>query len=138
MEGMINKVRKLIACEAVQYIIYGILTTLINIVTYMFLTRIGINYIISNVIAFIISIIFAFITNKVCVFKSYTWEKVIVLRESITFISARISTFIIDMVLMIIFIEYMNINNFIAKVIVNIVVIVINYIISKLIVFKKR
>lgn len=133
-----NKLKKIICSEAVQYIIYGILTTVINIISYTILIAIGVNYIISNIVAFIISLIFAFITNKLFVFKSSSWEKSVAIKEGIAFISARLATFAMDMILMILFVSYMNINDFIAKVIANVLVIVANYVLSKLIIFKKN
>ena len=92
-------------------------------------------YIVSNVIAFLLSIIFAFITNKTYVFKSHSWQKDIVLKEGIAFVGTRVITFFVDMTLMIILIEII-INDFIAKCVVNAIVIVINYVISKWIIFK--
>lgn len=133
-----NKIKKLLNNEGVKYIIFGALTTVINIFSYLALNNIGIQYVISNVIAFILSIIFAFITNKLYVFDSKTWEVKIVIRESITFLGSRLASFLIDTLSLILLIETIGMNDFIAKCIVNIIVIVINYGLSKLIVFKKR
>lgn len=135
---MIGKFKKLINSEGIKYIIFGVLTTVINIFSYLVLNKIGIYYVISNVIAFILSIIFAFITNKIYVFNSKTWNLNIVLRESITFLASRLASFIVDTLTLILLVEIIGINDFIAKIIANIIVIIINYLLSKLVVFKKR
>lgn len=90
----------------------------------------------SNSVAFILSIIFAFITNKIYVFNSKTLEIRNLIREGITFLCSRLATFVIDTALMILLIGILSINDFIAKCMVNIVVIIVNYILSKFIVFK--
>lgn len=133
-----EKLVKLIDSEAIKYIFFGIATTVINLLSYLILSLIGMTYVLSNLIAFLLSIIFAFITNKLYVFNSKSWERDIVIKEGITFLGARGITFCGDMMLLIILIEVAGINDFIAKCIVNIVVIVLNYILSKLIVFKQK
>lgn len=137
-KNIINKIKKLLNSEGIKYIIFGILTTFVNILSYLALNKIGILYIISNSIAFILSIIFAFITNKIYVFNSKTLKLNDVIREGVTFLCSRLATFVIDTVLMILLIEMLSINDFIAKCIVNIIVIIINYILSKFIVFKEK
>lgn len=133
---MKNK-KNLLAREIINYIIFGLLTTLVNIISYLFFSELDLNYIICNIIAFILSIIVAFITNKIYVFKSYSWQKNIILKEIVAFTSTRIITFLIDMLLMISLVEIVVIGDVIAKCIVNIIVIVTNYIISKWVVFGK-
>ncbi|WP_051560258.1 GtrA family protein [Clostridium beijerinckii] len=133
-----TKLRILLNNEAIKYIIFGALTTLINIVVYLALNNMGILYITSNTIAFIISITFAFITNKIYVFNSDIWNMKVVIREGMTFTCSRLASFVIDTLLMILLIEIICMNDFISKVIVNVIVIFINYVLSKFIVFKNR
>ncbi|MBA2884234.1 GtrA family protein [Clostridium beijerinckii] len=131
-----NKIKRILNSEGIKYIIFGVLTTLVNILTYLVLSKIGILYVMSNSVAFILSIIFAFITNKIYVFNSKTLEIRNLIREGITFLCSRLATFVIDTALMILLIGILSINDFIAKCMVNIVVIIVNYILSKFIVFK--
>lgn len=133
-----DKMKKLLNSEGVKYIIFGVLTTFINISSYLLLNKVGIQYVISNIIAFILSIIFAFITNKIYVFNSKNWEVRIIIREGITFVGSRLVSFLIDTVTLILLVESIGMNDFIAKCIVNVIVIIINYILSKLVVFRKR
>ncbi|MBW6410270.1 GtrA family protein [Clostridium weizhouense] len=132
-----KKIILILNSEGIKYIIFGVLTTLINIISYLFLNKLGIQYVISNTIAFILSILFAFITNKIYVFKSRTWNFKLITREIIAFLGSRLATFIVDTVLLMLLVEIMIMNDFIAKCIVNIIVIILNYVLSKFIVFKK-
>ena len=123
--------------EVIMYLIFGVLTTLVNIITYYISTKIFlIDYQISNIIAWIISVTFAFITNKLYVFESKTNDKI--LKEIISFYSLRLFSLGIDIFTMYIMVSILSIDDLIAKVVANIIVIVINYITSKLITFRKN
>lgn len=123
--------------EIILYLIFGVLTTLINIIVfYLFNDLIKIDYKISNIIAWIISVVFAFVTNKTVVFESKNKNNIG--KEIITFFIARIVSLIVDMIMMIIMIDIMKITSIIAKVITNVIVVIINYIFSKFIIFRKE
>ena len=120
--------------ELFLYILFGILTTLVNIITYLFFTRIfGINYLISNIIAWILSVLFAYFTNRIWVFESRNAN---IIKEISLFFGGRLFSGIVDVGFMYVFIEILSINDFISKIIIQILVIILNYLISKLIVFK--
>ena len=93
---------------------------------------------ISNVISWVVAVSFAYITNKVFVFKSKCKSSNDVLIEIYQFFKYRALSLIIDILLMCLFVEIFNIDDMIAKVIVQVIVIVLNYIFSKLFVFKKK
>lgn len=126
--------------EIINYLIFGILTTIINLITYYILVFTILNsnnqieLQIANIIAWITSVSFAYITNKKYVFNS-TNNKTI--KEIISFYLSRLSTLILDMLLMFIFVSYLNFNDKIIKIIVATIIIILNYIISKFLVFKK-
>jgi putative flippase GtrA len=125
--------------ETILYLIFGVLTTLINIAAYAFCTRIlGVNYYISNIIAWFVAVLFAYITNKFYVFESKSIEYKYVIKEMLSFMSCRVLSGVIELVLMFVMLNLLLINDFIVKVITNIVVININFILSKLIVFKNK
>jgi len=125
--------------EIINYLIVGVLTTLVSIVIYWIFTKLfHVNYMISNVISWIGSVSFAYITNKVFVFKSKCDSEKDVLIEIYQFFKYRIFSLIIDILLMYAFVEIFNIDDMIAKVIVQFIVIALNYIFSKLFVFKKK
>ena len=117
------------------YIIFGVLTTLVNISVYLFLTKIcGVNYLISNIIAWVLSVLFAYITNRRWVFESESHN---ILKEMSLFFSGRLFSGIVDTLLMFLFIDILFIDDFISKIIIQVIVIVLNYLFSKVIVFKK-
>lgn len=124
--------------EIFLYLVFGVLTTVINIVSFWLLNDIlKIEYKISNVIAWILAVIFAFLTNKTIVFESKNKNKEEITKEVITFFIARLFSLVVDMVIMILMIDIININSLVAKIISNVVVVVINYIFSKFIIFRK-
>lgn len=120
--------------EIINYLIFGVLTTIVSIVSYKIFTLIGINYLISNVISWIISVTFAYITNRKYVFESNNNDQ---LKEMIKFFSSRVTSLLVETILMLILVDLIRINDFIAKIICQVVVIILNYILSKLVVFKK-
>ncbi len=138
---MINKCMKLYKKyeEIVNYLIVGVLTTLVSIVAYFIFAKIfGINYLISNVISWIISVAFAYVTNKLFVFKDKEKDKKQVLIQVYQFVKYRLLSLIIDVLLMYVFVELIKMDDMIAKVINQVIVIVLNYVFSKLFVFKSK
>ena len=124
--------------EILWYGVFGILTTLINIISFYLLDKTGMNVYISNLIAWILSVLFAFITNKLFVFNSKSLDKAIVMKEMISFFFFRILSLGIDMAGMYICISLININKLVSKIIMNIIVIISNYIFSKIFIFKNK
>lgn len=123
--------------SVILYLIFGVLTTLVNILSYAFFTKvINVEYLISNIISWIISVTFAFITNKVFVFESKSREKKIVLKELLLFYYYRLLSLGIEMILLYVFVDLFNVNDLIMKVVTNIVVIILNYFFSKFKIFK--
>lgn len=120
-----------------SYIIFGIFTTIVNIVSFFCLELIGIDYKTSTIIAWVLSVIFAYMTNKKYVFKSTTKSVKETTLEFSNFTLGRILSLLIDLLCMVILIDVLNISNIIAKIVTNVLVVVINYFISKLFVFKK-
>lgn len=120
--------------EIVLYLIFGVLTTVVNILTYALFTRVIIlNLFLANIVAWVLSVLFAYLTNRKYVFKSKNKSK---LREMLSFYMCRIVTFVIDMLLMYILIYVMKLDDMVSKIVVNIVVIMLNYIFSKLLIFR--
>jgi len=122
--------------EIINYLIVGGMTTLVSIGVYALCTKcFHINYMIANVVSWIISVLFAYITNRIFVFKSKS-ENIIL--EVYQFFKYRIFSFLIEIFLMYVFVELISIDDMISKVIVQIIVIILNYVFSKLFVFKKE
>lgn len=124
--------------ELILYGIFGLGATLINIVTfYLFNEILELNLVLSNVLAWVCAFIFAFITNKLWVFESKDWKSRTAIKEMLEFLFARLITLFLDTFLMWLLVNVLNWNGLVAKVIVNIIVIILNYIASKLWVFRK-
>ena len=135
---MLNKLKSNKMKILLLYVFFGILTTVVNILLFWLLVDMfRIQYLISNFFAIIVSILFAYITNKWYVFKSETETRKELICEVIIFISARIGTLIFDMIGMFVLISFLNLNSLFSKIFVNVVVVVLNYIFSKLFVFKR-
>ena len=125
--------------EIINYLIVGALTTLVSIAIYGIFTKIfHVNYMLSNIISWIGSVSFAYITNKIFVFKSKCENKKAILIEIYQFFKYRFLSLIIDILLMYAFVEILNIDDMISKIIVQVIVIALNYIFSKLFVFKNK
>ena len=125
--------------EIINYLIFGVLTTVVNIVTYAIFARLfHVDEVVSNIIAQIISILFAYVTNKIYVFESKSTKLKDILREMISFFGCRIFTAVLDTLLFSFMIKILFMNDLIAKCITQVVVIVLNYVFSKLIIFRKK
>ena len=121
--------------QIIAYGIAGVITTLINIIAYWALTRLlAVNVTISTVIAWIVAFIFAFWSNRVWVFRSHGR----IITEFAEFLSARIATGILDVVIMYVFADVLAWPDVPVKAASNIIVIILNYVFSKLFIFKKE
>ena len=125
--------------ELIMYGIMGVLSTIINIAVFALCEKVfGISALIGNIIAWLVAVIFAYITNKLFVFESKSFKKDVLVKEITSFTSARIFSLLLEEIIIYVMIDIMNINSLIVKVFSNIVVIIINYIFSKLVIFKKK
>lgn len=121
--------------EVINYIIVGGLTTLISIATYfLFAKFFHIDYIVSTILSWVISVTFAYITNKIYVFESKNNKFI---KEIIDFFKYRLLSLLIEVVIMYMFVELVKMDDGLAKIIVQVIVFVLNYLFSKLFVFKK-
>ena len=119
------------------YGLFGVLTTVVNLITYkFFLPRVG--NVAGTVIAWFIAVTFAFITNKLWVFSSKTFVISVLAHELAFFFATRIFTGIIDVGIMYVAVDMFHRNPIVWKTISNMIVIVLNYVSSKMIVFRKK
>jgi putative flippase GtrA len=125
--------------EPILYILFGALTTLVNILVYYVVADIAsVYYLIANVVAWVASVLFAFVTNKLFVFESKSWKGAIVVPELGGFFLARVATGAVDMLLMWLLIDVVLMGDMPAKILVNVIVIVLNYVASKLWIFRNK
>ena len=138
-----RKIKKLIKKydEIIRYLIFGVLTTVVSLLTYYLLVYTvfdpsrALELQITNVIAWIVSVTFAYFTNRKYVFKT---KDELSFKEAVKFYLSRITTLIIDMFMMYILVSVFKFNDKIVKLIVQVVVVILNYVLSKFIVFKKK
>ncbi len=124
--------------EAFMYLIFGVLTTAVDyIVALLCFHGAGFGEITSNNIAWLVSVAFAYITNKLFVFESKSFQGRVLFKEIVSFLSARIITLIMaDLIIW--GASELNTDFLTAKIVSSVVVIVANYIFSKLIIFRKK
>ena len=130
--------------EIIMYLIFGVLTTVVSLVSYsLFVELLPIGITVASAFSWVIAVSFAFITNKLFVFESRSREVKTVLREALSFFAARIVSGVVEIflpeLLFSIGLDFslFGVKGLVAKLIVNIIVIIMNYIFSKLFVFKK-
>lgn len=130
---IINKYR-----EIIMYIIIGGCTTLVNIMTYTFMYKLlKININISNITSIIVSIIFAYFTNRVFVFNSKNKTYKSIFLEILKFVSSRLFTMLIEVYGVYLLVVINGNDELLGKIKVQFITLIINYIISKFIIFKK-
>ena len=126
--------------EVFDYLFFGVLVTIVNFVSYYIPSNIfHIDKIVSNVISFVISVIFAYFVNKVYVFET-PWDNLKeTLKELTSFIVSRIGTGLLcDILIFALMINILMINDVISKITTQVLVVVLNYVIGKFIVFKGK
>lgn len=125
--------------EVISYLFFGVLTTVINIVVYgAFSEILGFDTIPSNIVAWIAAVSFAYITNRIWVFESSASSNTEKAKELISFFACRGTTLLIDIASMYVLVNYLGYPNMIMKVIVNVIVVIVNYVLSKRVIFKKK
>ena len=125
--------------EGMRYLVFGGLATIVNIVAFLICEKcFGFSTTICNVIAWITAVIFAYITNKWFVFNSKVESVKKLISEMLSFFGARIFTLIVETIYLNITIDYLGYNSIFMKIISNIIVIILNFVFSKLFIFKKN
>lgn len=130
--------------ELIVYFITGVLTTLVNWAVYaLCVEAFGWSVAVSNAIAWVAGVLFAYVTNKLWVFRSFNWEIRFVLKEAFLFVSARVLTGVFEIVAVPLLVSlglsqpFFGVKGMWAKILVSVVVMILNYVFSKLIVFRK-
>ena len=139
--------------ELIIYGVFGVGTTLVNFLTYkLFNMLLGVEYyLLSNIIAWFVSVIFAYVTNKLFVFESKSWNVRVVAKEVPSFFAARVFSFLVEEAGLFLLVDILGMKNFsvdvfgftvsgnmISKVLLAVVVVVLNYFFSKFVVFRKK
>lgn len=135
---MNNLKSKVLNKETVSYLIFGILTTVVDFITYLICLSFSVNYLLANVIAWCVAVIFAYITNKLFVFDSKSFQWNIIIDEILSFIGGRIFSLLFSLVFIYTTVTLLGMPVIASKIISAVFVVIINYVISKLFVFKEK
>ena len=135
-----KKIRSLIEKygDILSYLFFGVLTTVVNYLVYLpCYNLLGISASVSNVIAWVVAVAFAYLTNKPWVFKSHDWSRQTVIPELTKFVGCRIGSGALETAIIFLFVDALCWNGNVMKLITSVLVVVLNYIGSKLLVFRK-
>ena len=138
--------------EVLMYLFFGGLTTLVSIVTFkltadacegmkpavIFGLTFETDIVIANVVSWVCAVTFAYITNRIWVFEDKAYGAKGVAKECTAFFAGRVFTLVVETVLLELAVELMNMNKLLAKIIVSVVTVILNYVISKLFVFREK
>lgn len=139
--------------ELILYVFFGALTTLVNFAAFKFFNVVlgEEHYLVSNIIAWFVSVIFAYITNKLFVFESRTWQTKKICKEIFSFFAARVFSLVIEEAGLFALIDLLGFDKYrldifgfvlggkmISKILLAVIVVVLNYFFSKLVVFRKK
>lgn len=125
--------------DVISYLFFGGLTTLVNFVVYFPLFNwFQFSGVFSNVVAWVVAVAFAFLTNKPFVFKSHDWSRNVVIPELGKFVSCRIGSGLLETVCIWLFVDLLLWNGNLVKIVISILVVILNYISSKWIVFSGK
>ena len=124
--------------ELLRYLFFGFLTTIVNYLVYLpLLNCVGLSGTLSNVIAWVAAVAFAFVTNKLFVFQGCDWSGMILFQELFRFVGCRLGSGIIETGIILIFVDGFALDGNVIKLITSVLVVILNYIGSKLLVFRK-
>lgn len=135
-----NKIKELLKkhWDIVTYLFFGVLTTAVNYAVYLpCYNLLGLNGAVSNVVAWIVAVAFAYLTNKPWVFKSHDWSLDTVLPELGKFVACRVGSGVLETGIIFVFVDWLGLDGNVFKLMTSVLVVILNYIGSKLFVFKK-
>lgn len=122
--------------EIIRYLFSGVLTTIVSISSYMILRFFGIHYIVSTILSWICAVLFAYFINKFYVFQSGKSKEDTT--QFFKFVFFRLLSLGIELVAMVIMVDFLKIHDGIAKILVQGIVLILNYLFSKLFIFTKK
>lgn len=123
--------------EILLYLFFGGLSFIVSVATYaLFNVPMKMDALIANVLSWIITVMFAFLTNRVWVFASPTDNIKDFMKQMLSFYSGRIITLVIEEAILLVFINMLGFGSLLVKIVAQVVVILLNYVISKLFIFK--
>lgn len=137
---MLQKIQELVKkyWDVLAYLVFGVLTTVVNYAVYLpVYNLLGLSASVSNVIAWVVAVAFAFLTNKPFVFKSHDWSSKTVIPELTKFVSCRVASGAMETLILLVTVDLLHWNGNLWKLFTQVLVVVLNYFGSKLLVFRK-
>ena len=137
---MKEKIRKLFLryYDLIMYLVFGVMTTAVNYLVYLPCFNMwGLSASGSNMISWVVSVAFAFLTNKPFVFRSHDWSAKVVWPELVKFVGCRVGSGVMETVILFVTVDTLRWNGNIWKLVTSVLVVVVNYVGSKLLVFRK-
>ena len=137
---MYFKLRRLLSrhWDVISYLFFGVLTTMVNYLVYLpCYNLLGLSAAFSNVIAWAVAVVFAYLTNKPFVFRSHDWSASTVIPEFAKFVGCRVASGGGETLILLLTVDILGWNGNLWKLIVSVLVVIANYFGSKLLVFKK-
>ncbi len=151
-------IQKLINKETITYLVFGVLTTVVNFVVFEACDRVFEKTVtvdltlLTNIIAWVASVAFAYVTNKLFVFESKSWKGSVLKKEIPSFVGARVFSLCVESLGLLVFITWLGFDKFklnlplnfavggklLVKIGLAVIVVVMNYVFSKFIIFKKK
>ena len=138
---MINKIKALFVkyYYILVYLVFGVLTTVVNYLIYLpCYNLLGLSSSVSNVMAWVVAVAFAYVTNKPFVFHSHDWSRETVIPELTKFIGTRVGSGTLETGILLIAVDWLGMNGNLWKIVTSVLVVIINYVGSKLLVFRKK
>lgn len=144
---------KLLNRETILYLIFGVLTTVLNLAVFWLMNKaVGEDLaLVNNAVAFVVAVAFAYVTNKLFVFESKSWDSATLLKEIPSFLGARLASFGLEELLLWLAKDVLAVGRYslailglsigglmIAKILISVIVVILNYIFSKFFIFKKK
>lgn len=123
----------------ISYLFWGGMTTAVNYATYfVFTIGLHVNYLMSNCVAWAAGVVFGYVVNKIYVFRSKDWHFSVAFRECWQFVMSRVASGIVETGILKIFVDFLDCSDVVIKICANIISVIMNYVLSKFIIFRKR
>lgn len=125
--------------DAIPYLFFGVLTTVVNYLVYIPVYNLaGLSATVSNMVAWVVAVAFAFLTNKPFVFKSHDWSWKVLGPELAKFVGCRIGSGLAETIIIFVAVDLLQGNGNLWKLLTSVLVVILNYFGSKLLVFRKK
>ena len=125
--------------DILVYLVFGVMTTVVNYIVYLpCYNLLGLSSSVSNLLAWVVAVAFAFVTNKPFVFRSHDWSAKTVVPELTRFIGTRLGSGGLETVILLLCVDWLGMDGNVWKLITSVLVVVLNYVGSKLLVFRKK